>query len=76
MRSELCKVTPNPHKPDWRGNLGRVCLMLQNWEISWFADGIEDSITDEILAPGGTKANVLLAFHSFDVRSNTGNAIE
>jgi hypothetical protein len=44
--------------------------MLQDWEISRFADGIEDSITDEILAPGVTKANIVLAFHSSDVRSN------
>jgi hypothetical protein len=64
------------YKLDWRGNSGRVCLMLQNWEISWFADGIEDGIADELLSLGVTKTNIVLAFHSSDVRSNTGDAIE
>jgi hypothetical protein len=50
--------------------------MLQNWEISWFADGIEDGIADELLSLGVTKTNIVLAFHSSDVRSNTGDAIE
>jgi hypothetical protein len=44
--------------------------MLQNWEISRFADGIEDSITDELVAVGVAKTNILLAFHRPYVRSN------
>jgi hypothetical protein len=42
--------------------------MLQKWEISWFADGIEDGIADELLSLGVRKTNIVLAFHSFDVR--------
>jgi hypothetical protein len=57
--------------------------MLQSWEISRFADGIEDGITDELLSLGVAETNILLAFHRPDVRlppvgqrpTNTGDAI-
>jgi hypothetical protein len=50
--------------------------MLQNQEISRLADGIEDGITAEIVVVEVAKPNILLAFHSPDVRSNTGDSID
>jgi gluconate kinase len=38
-------------------------------------DGTEDGITDELLASGMTKDQIVLAFHPPDVRQHTGYAI-
>jgi hypothetical protein len=38
-------------------------------------DGIEDGITDELVALGIPKANIVLAFHPPYVRSDTGYAV-
>jgi hypothetical protein len=38
-------------------------------------DGIEDGITDELVASGIPKANIVLAFHPPYVRPDTGYAI-
>jgi XisI protein len=38
-------------------------------------DGIEDGITDELVAAGIPKDKIVLGFHPFDVRPHTGYAV-
>ncbi len=44
-------------------------------DVCCYYDGIEDSITDELVAAGVPKDRILLAFHPPQVREHTGYAI-
>ncbi len=48
---------------------------IRNDKIWIHYDGIEDGITDELVAAGVPKDHIVLAFHSPEVRQHTGYAI-
>ncbi|MDY7012885.1 MAG: XisI protein [Cyanobacteriota bacterium] len=52
-----------------------VHIEMINGKIWIHRDGIEDGITDELVAAGVPKDKIVLAFHSPDVRQYTGYAI-
>ncbi|KKD38079.1 MAG: XisI protein [Limnoraphis robusta] len=63
----------------WENNL-RVhgCIVhaeIRNDKIWIHYDGIEDGITDELVAAGVPKDHIVLAFHPPEVRQYTGYAI-
>jgi hypothetical protein len=48
---------------------------IPNDKIWIHYDGIEDSITDELVASGVSKDRIVLAFHAPEFRQHTGYAI-
>jgi len=48
---------------------------FRNHKIWIHYDGIEDSITEELVAAGVPKDSIVLAFHPPQVREHTGYAI-
>jgi XisI protein len=48
---------------------------IRNDKIWIHYDGIEDGITDELVAAGVPKDRIVLAFHPLQVREHTGYAI-
>jgi ketopantoate reductase len=49
---------------------------IRNNKIWIHYDGIEDSITEELVATGVPKDRIVLAFHPHHIRIHTGYAIE
>jgi hypothetical protein len=49
---------------------------IRNNKIWIHYDGIEDSITEELVATGVPKDHIVLAFHPYHIRIHTGYAIE
>jgi XisI protein len=49
---------------------------IRNNKIWIHYDGIEDSITEELVATGVPKDCIVLAFHPHHIRTHTGYAIE
>jgi hypothetical protein len=49
---------------------------IRNNKIWIHYDGIEDSITEELVATGIPKDHIVLAFHPHHIRTHTGYAIE
>jgi XisI protein len=49
---------------------------IRNNKIWIHYDGIEDSITEELVATGVPKDHIVLAFHPRHIRTHTGYAIE
>jgi XisI protein len=49
---------------------------IRNNKIWIHYDGIEDSITEELVATGVPKDHIVLAFHPHHIRIHTGYAIE
>lgn len=63
----------------WHGNR-RMHGMVVHAEIKdgkiWIHyDGIEDSITEELVTAGIAKSNIVLAFHPPSLREHTGYAV-
>ncbi len=52
-----------------------VHVEIINGKIWIHRDGIEDGITDELVAAGVPKDKIVLAFHSPEVRKHTGYAV-
>jgi hypothetical protein len=48
---------------------------IRNYKIWIHYDGIEDGITDELVAAGVPKDHIVLAFHPPQVRAHTGYAL-
>lgn len=63
----------------WNGKRrvhGAVChVEIRDRKIWIHYDGIEDGITDELVAAGVPKDRIVLAFHPPHVREHTGYAI-
>lgn len=49
---------------------------IRNGKIWMHYDGIEDSVTEELVAAGVPKDRIVLAFHPPDIRPHTGYAID
>jgi hypothetical protein len=52
-----------------------VHIEIRDEKIWMHYDGIEDSITEDLVAAGVPKDHIVLAFHPLDVRQYTGYAI-
>ena len=52
-----------------------VHVQIRGGKIWIHYDGIEDAITNELVAAGVPKDYILLAFHPIQVRQHTGYAI-
>ncbi|WP_366513915.1 element excision factor XisI family protein [Moorena sp. SIOASIH] len=50
-------------------------LSVRDSKIWIHYDGIEDGITDELVATGVPKDRIVLAFHPPDIRQHTGYGI-
>jgi hypothetical protein len=49
---------------------------IRNGKIWIHYDGIEDGITDELVAAGVPKEQIVLAFHPIEIRQHTGYGVE
>ncbi|MEL6381177.1 MAG: XisI protein [Cyanobacteria bacterium J06626_18] len=63
----------------WEGNRRIhgivVHAEIRDGKIWMHYDGIEDSITEELVAAGVPKGNIVLAFHPPFIREHTGYAV-
>ena len=78
-REKPYQVTMEQMREGWE-NSRRVhgCVVhaeIRNDKIWIHYDGIEDGITDELVAAGVPKDHIVLAFHPPQVREHTGYAL-
>ncbi|NEO40219.1 MAG: XisI protein [Moorea sp. SIOASIH] len=59
----------------WLVGIIMSSLSVRDSKIWIHYDGIEDGITDELVATGVPKDRIVLAFHPPDIRQHTGYGI-